>query len=531
MGGIKPIGSERLEGMDKLRRIMEIARYKENIPQQVNETKSTEYSINLADGNVYRIEKERQGYIIKLAINESESEYIEPMKARRYYSAYSQALKRLNLITKEINALYENKEGTALIGEQKKKFVLKTKKKVESPPAQGADAGLPPVPGAEGDAGLPPVPGAEGDAGLPPVPGAEGDAGLPPVPGAEGDAGLPPVEGDAGLPPVEGDAGLPPVEGDAGLPPVPGVEGEEGGLPPVPGAEGELPPVEGEEEEMEFDAEEKPKEKKVSDLKRIQILVGKLAQKIRSYSEEKELSSQNVKYIVNSILSALDVDVLDEDDIESIISKLEGVEGDEEEEGEEIETEVEGELPEPPPAPEGELPEPPTEGEEEIPAPPEMGEGYDTLGGALRDYIPAAYGNLAMSKMSGEQVEEYDPDLEEIDFEDVKEDDYGSHRRKRHFYPDTETFSHGTFGESTVDKILSNYFSATPKEEVLHEVNYKKNKDSIIKLAETVNQLDQALAFIKKNPKTKLMGLSNKKNLIFKQGINEVKITVNGLIL
>jgi hypothetical protein len=69
MGGIKPIGSERLEGMDKLRRIMEIARYKENIPQQVNETKSTEYSINLADGNVYRIEKERQGYIMNLSLN------------------------------------------------------------------------------------------------------------------------------------------------------------------------------------------------------------------------------------------------------------------------------------------------------------------------------------------------------------------------------------------------------------------------------------------------------------------------------
>ena len=60
MAGIKPIGSEKLEGMDKIRRMMEIARYNENIPQSVNETKSTEYSISLADGNMYRIEKERQ---------------------------------------------------------------------------------------------------------------------------------------------------------------------------------------------------------------------------------------------------------------------------------------------------------------------------------------------------------------------------------------------------------------------------------------------------------------------------------------
>jgi len=133
MAGIRPIGSEKLEGMDKIRRIMEIARYNENIPQSVNETKSTEYSISLADGNMYRIEKERQGYIIKMAINESESDYIENMKARKYYSSYSQALKRLNLMTKEINTLYENEEGTSLIGEHKKKYVRKTPKPKTAP--------------------------------------------------------------------------------------------------------------------------------------------------------------------------------------------------------------------------------------------------------------------------------------------------------------------------------------------------------------------------------------------------------------
>lgn len=125
MGGLRPIGSEKLEGMDKINRIMEIARYKENIPQQVNETKSTEYSIDLADGNVYRIEKERQGYIIKVAINESESQYIDNIKSRKYYPSYSQALKRLNLMAKEINVLHENEEGISLIGEQKKKVRTK----------------------------------------------------------------------------------------------------------------------------------------------------------------------------------------------------------------------------------------------------------------------------------------------------------------------------------------------------------------------------------------------------------------------
>ena len=65
MGGLKPIGSEKLQGMDKIRRIMEIARYNENIPQRLNETGKAEYSVTFADGNVYTIVKEKLGYIIK----------------------------------------------------------------------------------------------------------------------------------------------------------------------------------------------------------------------------------------------------------------------------------------------------------------------------------------------------------------------------------------------------------------------------------------------------------------------------------
>ena len=110
MAGLKPIGSEKLQGMDKIRRMIEISRYNENIPQNINETDSSEYKITLADGNTYEIVKERQGYIVKMSINESVSDYIEPMKGRKYYSSYSQALKRLNLMTKEINTLFENEE-------------------------------------------------------------------------------------------------------------------------------------------------------------------------------------------------------------------------------------------------------------------------------------------------------------------------------------------------------------------------------------------------------------------------------------
>lgn len=119
MGGLRPIGSEKLQGMDKIHRIMEIARYNENKPNPINETKSNAYSLKLADGNVYNIIKERQGYIIKESIN-GVDHYIEEIKERKYYNSYSQALKRLNLMAKEKNTIYGNKKGTSLFEQEDK---------------------------------------------------------------------------------------------------------------------------------------------------------------------------------------------------------------------------------------------------------------------------------------------------------------------------------------------------------------------------------------------------------------------------
>ena len=97
MGGLKPIGSEKLQGNDKLRRIMEIANYNFTTSVKSDDNSSTEYRLKLADGNSYEIVREKQGYIIKKNITESISDYIEPMKNRRYFSSYSQALKKLIL--------------------------------------------------------------------------------------------------------------------------------------------------------------------------------------------------------------------------------------------------------------------------------------------------------------------------------------------------------------------------------------------------------------------------------------------------
>ena len=487
MAGLKPIGSEKLEGMDKIKRIMEIARYNENIPQTVNETKSTEYSIEFADGNTYRIEKERQGYIIKVAINESDSDYINQMTSRKYYSSYSQALRRLNLMAKEINVLHENEEGISLIGEQKKKFILKTKKNNVAEPATET---LPPAPD--------PIPAPAPD----PIPAPAPDM-LSPEGGTE------PSADDMGTEPSADDMGTEPPVDDMGMP------------------EDEV------EDETEVEIEKKPREKKVSDLKRIQILVGKLAQKIRSYEEEKELSAKEIKYIINSILSAIDVEVLDEEDIEQIIDKLEGTEddedgGDEEEDVTFDETEDEEEV----------SPEPPSE--------PEMAEGYDSLNDAFDDYFGSAFATqgskgLRSEMGEGENGPAYRGSKGYDDSSDSYTDgeEYHKERRNRHFYPEVDSFEHGTFSESSVDKVLSKYFILNENEQKNYQeeknkktnITHKNSKQNIVKLAESKEQLETALNYIDKNPRVRMVGMSNKGNLIFKEGINQVRITKLGRII
>jgi hypothetical protein len=103
---------------------------------------------------------------------------------------------------------------------------------------------------------------------------------------------------------------------------------------PTPPSDEELPmSPEGEEMGMDLpdmdDMGEEPSEGGEGEpvtFKSIQKLTGKLAQKIRDYSGEEELSSKDVKYVINSILSSLDLNSLDEEDKEEILTRFEGEE-------------------------------------------------------------------------------------------------------------------------------------------------------------------------------------------------------------
>ena len=59
MADLKAIGSEKLTGQDKIKRIMEIARFNESLPSLVNENSTSQYSLTLADGQNYQIIKDK----------------------------------------------------------------------------------------------------------------------------------------------------------------------------------------------------------------------------------------------------------------------------------------------------------------------------------------------------------------------------------------------------------------------------------------------------------------------------------------
>jgi hypothetical protein len=409
MADLKPIGSEKLQGAEKIARIMEIARYGEAPKQEINVNETTDYTRILADGNVYGIVKERNGYIVKKGIDESTLDYIDPMKNRKYHSSYSQALKKLNLIAGELNRLNENEQGTELFGEQKK-FVLKTPKSDVSAPAPVAPAPeMPAAPSPE------PAPAPMGDEGMPEPP---SDDMMPDDMGVDEPSMDEPAMDDMGPEGLEGDEG------------------------PVT-------------------------------LKQVQKLTGKLGQKLRAYASEQEMTSEDVKYVLNSILSAVDLNLLDETDKEDILSRFEG-----DEEGSSYD-EIGMEPIEPDTSD--------LDSSSEITAEPEVGEsdGYKSKINAIMD------GMFTESKV--------DKILSKYFVETPEEKELNESKKVQ------------TYIKKKINKVS-----------VMEEV---KN------LSETIEQELTSEFILRENEGAKFIGKTNLKNLVFENEGKQIKVSPKGEIL
>jgi hypothetical protein len=457
MGDIKPIGSEKLEGMDKLRRIMEIAKYKEVPKQEINDLSTTNYTIRLADGNLYGIVKEKTGYIIKKGLNESNLDYSEPMRSRKHYRSYADAMKKLNLVVSEVNRNEGNEFEVPLIGEQsKKKFILKTPKAPAAPQPAAGDDLPPPAP----DMGMPPAPEGEG---MPPAP----DMGMPPSPEGEG---MPPSPEGEGMPPAPEGEGMPPAPEGEGMPPMGDEEGM--GMPPAPeGDDMGMPPM-GDEEGIDSDEEVGP-----MSLKMIQKLTGKLSQKIRSLDKDKGMDSQDIKYVINSIISAIDMKNLDDDDREEIVDKIEGFD-------DEYGTEGEGEL---------DL----------------SGEDMGDMG----DMGPEIEPEMGTESGMGAEIEEPKEGYQNV--------------------------MDSIFSESKIDKLLSNYFNIKTEEKPIIEHKTKmdylgkklqkiEQKKDLVNFSVTTAQEQKALSLFEGYANTRFIGKTNKQNLVLIVNGKKVKVTPNG---
>ena len=419
MADLKPIGSEKLQGLEKINRILEIARYKENIPSNLNETSRVEFERVLADGNHYEIVKEKSGYVIKKRVDES-LEYIEPMKNRKHYGSYSAALKRLNLIAGEVNRLTENEEEVSMynLGEQKK-FTLKTPKPAMPEPAAAPELPMPPA---------------------------------APEADSMDDAALDAPEGEE----MDFDMDLDTPEGDM---------------------------------DVDMSSEEEPMDDQEEvTFKTIQKLTGKLGQKIRMMNDSVGMTSEDVKYVINSLLSALDLSKLDEEDQEDIMAKFEedqesgydsdmdmGSMGDDDELDMDMEMDVEE----------------PMDGE--------MEEG-DVIG---------VYSNI--DKQRDEMSEE---------------DKVNSHVAK---------MMDEIFAESKIDKVLTSYFniSESEKKEKKQKLNESKKVavSSIKRLSETIEQELAAEFIVRENSNYKLVGKTNKSNLVFEHNGEQIRVTPKGEVL
>ena len=307
MAELKPLGSEKLNGNDKLKRILELTYFNNNKNNSRSSSKP-ELVKESKNGGVYGVVKEKDGYYVKRGLNESSLDYIGGMfmKNKNKFSSYAEAFKRLELLQGQ----EELQEAT--------KYVLKQNKPQQEAPMPEPQMDLPPAPAAD----------------------------------ASGDVPPPSPEGEAPM---------------------------------------DAPPAEGGEDE---DAG-----KRSSYMAEAQKYAGKLGQELRDLHDRME--SDDIKYILNMIISAVDLDKLSDEDIEDVAKKFER----EEEEGGMGSEEPTGE--EPAPSAEPEL---------------DMNE-YDSMS-ALDEFVntPMDTDEVNLSKYSIKEEGEMDAEDEtkELDLDEIK---------------------------------------------------------------------------------------------------------------
>jgi hypothetical protein len=236
MADLKPLGSEKLNSDEKLKRILELTYFNNN---KKSSTSKAELVSESKIGGIYGIVKEKYGYYVKRGLNESSLDYIGGMfmKNKNKFSSYSEAFKRLELLKGQ----EELQEGT--------KYVLKQNKPQEEAPM--------PAPSMDD---------------------------MPPAPPSDPTASDVPSTDDSVSDAISSDDSQPTSGDDMG--------GDN---------------MDSESKRSDYMAE-------------VQKYAGKLGQELRDLHDRME--SDDIKYVLNMIISAVDLDKLDDEDIEEIADKF-----------------------------------------------------------------------------------------------------------------------------------------------------------------------------------------------------------------
>ena len=214
------------------------------------------------------------------------------------------------------------------------------------------------------------------------------------------------------------------------------------------------------------------KEEEKVTLKTIQKLTGKLTQKIRTLDNEEGMTSENIKYVINMVLSALDLKNLNPEDKEDILEKFEEAEEREEDfggddmGGEDLTDDSEVED---------------IQSDMDVPVEGEMGEGHGVI---LNNIFKESKVDKVLSK----------------------------------------------YFEISKKEILENKERNTEKA-LLTKKRIEKTMSEVTRMTESVEQELSAQKFLEENKGFTFVGKTNKKNLVFENKEKQVKISPEGLVI
>ena len=224
-----------------------------------------------------------------------------------------------------------------------------------------------------------------------------------------------------------------------------------------------------EEEEVEVEVEDEE-----SSFKVIQKLTGKIGQKLRTYDKNQGLSSEDIKYVLNSIISAVELDKLSEEDKEDILANFEEDETDYDMEGE-VDIDVES-------------------GDDELDLDLDLDmdmeepEGEMAEGDSMKSMVDEIFGESKVDKV-------------------------------------LEKYFVVTDGEKKITE------SKKIKKFLAEKVNNISVKKEIKRLSESIEQELTSEFILKENTNIKFLGKTNKGNLIFESDKKQFKVTSKGELL